>query len=228
MHCWNAVTPIAVNVGHVLPWCEWASEGVEQSLGRLVNFGDTENVIDIADDGQTGGRDQVCSSVSESRSTDISVYSLNLIRLVSSGQTIALNWQENVKVALVGSVVWQSDILSASRAGRTTTTTWLTTRTLATRRLDVDRSNLHVALLNNKDLGCQVARLVLLTFRKLINACADQELVRKIVEVLSRSVWLLVDVTVESHVPSLICPVGVRVDIQGIGRQRSQFGALYA
>jgi len=76
-----------------------------------------------------------------------------------------------------------------------------------------------ISLLDNKDLSSQVPGLLLLAFWKIFNARAEQELVCEIVEIVDRSIWLLVDIAVEAHIPPLIGPVGVWVNVEDISRQ---------
>ena len=59
VHFGEARRPIGVVIRHVHPLPERVNKGVVETLCRLIDFGDTENVINVTDDCHTLGRHQV-------------------------------------------------------------------------------------------------------------------------------------------------------------------------
>jgi hypothetical protein len=79
---------------------------------------------------------------------------------------------------------------------------------LARSRLNV-HSNIDAALLDDVNLSSQIPGLCLFSGRELLYGCADQENVRKVIELRFGNVGLLEDITAKAQVPTLIGPIRI-------------------
>ena len=61
----NGARPVGVDSWHVHPRHEWSSEGVEETVFGLIDTGDTEDVVDVIDDGDAGVGNEVRGRVAE-------------------------------------------------------------------------------------------------------------------------------------------------------------------
>lgn len=55
MEIWNALRPICIDIRHVHPWCEGFGERVEESIRRLIDSCDAQNIVNIRDDREASG-----------------------------------------------------------------------------------------------------------------------------------------------------------------------------
>ena len=75
--------PVRVHVRHVQPRREGPGEGVEEALLGQVDLGEPQDVVDVADDGQTLGRHQVRRRVPAVGPVGVDVQPLELARAVA-------------------------------------------------------------------------------------------------------------------------------------------------
>lgn len=90
---------------HVLPLCEWTCKSVQQTFRRLVDLGDPQDIVNVADDGEAGWRDKVCGRVAQSGTSDVGVQSLNRVCLIAQKEAVGQDWSKDVKVAFRCGVV---------------------------------------------------------------------------------------------------------------------------
>lgn len=216
----QVTAPVAVDVRHVLPGLEVAGERVEEALFRVVNLGDAKNVVNVTDNSDTLRWHQVSGAVAQSCTLDVCTETLDLGSLVTRSEAVELDRDKRVEISLNSGVIRKSNVLGTSAGSLSSTTTGLSTGTLALCRLEVDRSHFDVALLKDEDRSSQVPCILLLILRQILDVRANEEDVGQIIELLLRSVGLLVHVSVEADVPTLLGPVGVRVNVQDLCGER--------
>jgi len=153
--------PVGVNLRHVHPRREGAGEGVEEALLGLVDLGDAEDVVDVVDDRQPLGRDEVGGCVAGQGAVGVDVQTLDLRGAVAGHEAAAgdvLDGDEGVEVAFGCGGVREPDVLCPT-AGRDGSTASLLSGGAGSRRgFEVERYVL-VALLQDVDLRRQVPRL---------------------------------------------------------------------
>jgi len=73
MHVGDATGPVRVDARHIRPLHEGFGEGVQQAEFGFVDLGDSEDVVDVGDDGQAGGGNEVggCVAVDVAFCVDI-------------------------------------------------------------------------------------------------------------------------------------------------------------
>jgi hypothetical protein len=106
------------------------------------------------------------------------------------------------------SSTWRCDGIATAR---------LTITTLGIGRLEVE-GNVLTLLLNDKDRLRKISRLGLLVGGQICNFRVDQEDVGQVVDLRLRNVWGFKDVSVESYIPTLLGPIGIRGNIEDFGR----------
>lgn len=171
--------PVGVDLGHVHPGDVGLGEGVEDDLRRLPDLGDAEDVVDVGEDGQAGGRHQVGGRVADVRALRVHVEDLDRVGLVARVETIALDRHELVKVSFDRDVEAVVDGLGAA-----------SDRGDRREREDGRRG---VGVLNDEDLGGDIAGLGGLIGREVLDRGADKEVVGEVVELRLRYVCCLKD-----------------------------------
>jgi hypothetical protein len=114
----EAPGPVAVDFWHLLPSCEWAGERIEYPLVRLVDLGDTQNVVNVGNEGESLRRHKVGSRISDACALDMSVQSLDLFGFISRSKAIAVNRHKGIEITLDCCVVRQSNDLLTTRCLR--------------------------------------------------------------------------------------------------------------
>jgi hypothetical protein len=125
MHVGQTLAPVGVDVGHVLPGDVLLGERVEQTLRRLVDLCDTEDIINITDNGETGSGYEVSGRVANRSTLNMCVETLDLVGFVSVHETSAIDRNKDIKVTLDGGVVWKIDGLVSTAWGDSTATAGL-------------------------------------------------------------------------------------------------------
>lgn len=108
--------PVRVDGGHVEPGHVGAREGVEDDLGGGPDLGDAQDVVDVADDGEASGGNEVGGRVADVGAVGEDVEALDLVGLVAGGEAVGGDGDEGVEVAFGGGVVGELDGLVATGA----------------------------------------------------------------------------------------------------------------
>ena len=181
MEAGDAGGPVGVDGGHVHPRGEGAGERVEQTLGRFVDFRHAEDVVDVGDDGQAGGGDEVGGRVARGGALRVDVQTLDLVGGVAGGQSVVVDRDEAVKVTLRGGRDWEVDDLIATRGCHGTSTAWFTR--CSRRRCWCERErDIFVALWYYEDLRREIPCLRCLRRWQRLNRGTNQEEVREVVQ----------------------------------------------
>ena len=101
--------PIGVNVRHVHPLHERIYESIVETFGRLIDFRDTEDVINVVNDGQTFRWYQVRGCVPLRALTSVNIEALRWTSSIAWKQTTpryVLELYEGIKIAFWGSHKW--------------------------------------------------------------------------------------------------------------------------
>ena len=153
----DAARPVGVDLRHVHPGREGASEGVEEAFFGFVDFGDAEDVVDVVDDREAFRRYKVGSCISAKGSVGIDVQTLNLRCAVAGHEATArvLDRNEDVKVTFGCGGVRELDVLRPAVGRDGSTTSWLSRSTRSWRRFEV-KGYVLIALLQDVDLRRKV------------------------------------------------------------------------
>ena len=177
----------------------------------MVDFRHAEDVVNVADDGQTSRRDEIGSRVARQGAFRVDIETLDLGGGVARHETAArnvLDRNEGVVVTLRRGRVGKRHVLGAA-VGRDRSTTALFSRSTCHWRGREVEGKVLIALLNDKDRSGKVPRLISLRRRELVHRSIDQECVGQVIQPGSRNVGLLEDVATEPYVPALISPVRI-------------------
>ena len=160
MHVGQRLRPVGVDVRHVHPRGVGFGEGVEETLFGLVDLGDTEDVVDVADDRHAGVGDEVGRRVACLRAIGVDVQALDLLRSISRNEPTryVLDRYKGVEVTLRCSRIWKLHGLITPIRSDGTATTLLSRTTLRWRRLE-EHGDILVALLHDEDLRREIASL---------------------------------------------------------------------
>ena len=126
MEVWDRAGPVGVDVRHVFPLDERASEGVEETFFGLVDFGDAKDVVNVADDGEAGGRDKKRGCVADIGAFGVDIESLDIGCLIAVCKAVAINLDKSIKVAFSGCGVGEPDLLAAAVGGHSSTSALFT------------------------------------------------------------------------------------------------------
>ena len=83
--------PVGVDGGHVHPGHKGAGEGVEEAFGGFVDFGDAQDVVDVGDDGQALGGDEVGCCVADGGALGVGVETLDLVCGVACDEPVVVD-----------------------------------------------------------------------------------------------------------------------------------------
>lgn len=81
----------------------------------------------------------------------------------------------------------------------------------------MDWRYLSIALLKDEDGRRQVASLIRLALRQVVNVDIYQEAILEIVERLATQIGLLVQIAMEANLPAIICVVGIGRNVEDLG-----------
>lgn len=115
MHVRKADRPIPIDVWHILPRRERLGKRVEQTFFGLINLGNTEDIVNVGHDGQSGRGYQVRCGISNGGALDVRVQSLDRRCLIARLQAVALDGNKRIEITLGRSIVGESHILHAPR-----------------------------------------------------------------------------------------------------------------
>lgn len=194
-----------------LPRPKGSRKRIQQALLRFIDLRDPQNIINIADNCQARSRNQIRRSISQRCTLDISIERLNFLRLVSIQKSIALNGHKNVEIALICRRIRQCDLLTATRA----------------HGLQLNGRNVHITLLQHKNLRRQIPRLTCLRRRQILNIHIWQKHIRQIIQRFPIRIRLLVNISVKPNIPSLICPIRVWRDIENLSWKGRDLRIVY-
>jgi hypothetical protein len=175
--------PVGIDIGHVHPWCERTSKRVQQALLGIVDLGDTQNVINVRDKGDSLVGHQESGGVATVCAVGVDIQALHIVCLVSVQKAVALDGHKSIKVTELSRLVGELDCLDTTSCGNAVAAARLAIAALHWGRLE-RHGDVLISLLNNVDGASQVAGLLLLIVRKLVNARADQENISEVVDLL--------------------------------------------
>ena len=171
----NRARPIGVDIRHVHPGHERAGEGVEQALLGFVDFGNAKDVVNIGDDAQPGLGDEVGGGITVDVTLRIDVQALDGgVGGIAGGEAVVVDLDEAVKVAFLGGGDGEYDALVPTAGGDGAPSTLLAGCSCCWGWSEIEGDVL-VGLLEDEDLGCQVARLGLLGRGESLNGGVDEE-----------------------------------------------------
>lgn len=202
--------PVAVDVRHVHPGHEGLGEGVVEAVFRVVDLRDAEDVVDVGDDGQPGGGDEVGGGVAAGCALHLLMEDLDLGCAVAGSETGVVELHETVDVAFGRGGGWVGDHLGAALGADGAAIGALG------RRGGEREGDVLLSLLDNIDFGGDVAGLRRVGRVQFVDRGADQEAVGEVVEFGLGDVGLFVDVCAEAEVPALVGPVGVVPVVSGV------------
>ena len=93
--------PVGEDVGHVFPLDEGAGKCVEEAFLWLVDFGDAEDIVDVAYDGEAGGGNEVGSCIANFAALGVDVETLDVGSCVAVFETVSFDLNKGIEVALV-------------------------------------------------------------------------------------------------------------------------------
>jgi hypothetical protein len=147
----HSARPVSVDLGHVHPGHEGAGKGIEESFLGIIDLGHSQDVVNVGDEGYTFVGHQEGRGVAAQSTVGVDIESLHiLVGYVTRKQAILLDGQEDVKIALGCSLVWQLDVLSAAGCLDRVAAASLAVAALHGRGLQV-HGDILLALLDNVD-----------------------------------------------------------------------------
>ena len=161
MDVWDGTRPIGVDLGHVFPLDEGAGEGIKEAFFGLVNLRYAEDIIDVANDGKSGGRNEIGGCIADVATFGVYIQTLDVGSAVAIDQTVAFYLDKSVEVALGCCRIRESDSLIPTIGCHGSASTLFSGCSGCGRRTEVE-GNILVILLENKNARSKIPRLGLL------------------------------------------------------------------
>lgn len=159
--------PVTVDIRHVHPGDEGIREGVIEAVFRVVDLGDAQDIVDVGDDGQPGGGDEVGGCIATGGALHFLVEDLDLGGGVPGGEARVVELHEAVDVAFGRCGGWVDDYLSAALGGDGTAIGALG------RRGGEREGDVLFSLLDDIDVGGDIAGLRRVCCIKFVDGGAD-------------------------------------------------------
>ena len=161
MEVGDGTRPVGVYFGHVSPRDEGSGKGVEEAFFGLVDFGYAEDIVDVADDGEAGGRNEIGSCVADITADGVDVQALDVGRLIPVRKTVAFYVDEGIEITLRCRGVGEFDFLVPTVRCHGSTSTWFTRCSSCRRWLQIE-GDVFIALLEDKYTRSKISSLDLL------------------------------------------------------------------
>lgn len=158
MHVGDAAGPVRVDAGHVRPLHEGFGEGIQQAELGFVDLGDSEDVVNVGDDGQACGGNEVGCCVAVDVAFGVDVQALQLVCGIASRKATVVDLHEAIEIAFARGGYRVFDLLAASRR-RNCSASALFARSTGCRRGFEVECDVLIGLLDDVDFGSKVSSL---------------------------------------------------------------------